>query len=60
MNEVLELTILRGDRVQLVDIEFTKLFNVNGSSVSIGSVVELWIVLVNFGLLGVVESVSVV
>ncbi len=33
MNETLELTLLSGDCVKLVDVEFTETFDVDGSTV---------------------------
>ena len=54
-----ELTILRGNGVKLVDVEFTELFNVNRSTVFISPMIELGVILVDFFLLWVVESVTV-
>lgn len=58
MHEVLQLSVLRGQRVKLVDVELAELFDVDRSTVLVGTVVELWVVLVDFFLFGVVESVA--
>ena len=57
MHEMPELSFLCRQSVEFLDVEFAKLFNVDGSTVSVGSVVELGIVLVDIGLFGVVEPV---
>lgn len=52
-----DLAVLGGDLVQCVDIELAELLNVDWSAVLVGLVVELGVVLVDLGCLGVVEAV---
>ncbi len=52
------MSILRCDGVQLVDVEFTELFDVDWSTCFVGLVVELGIVLVDFVVFWVVEAVA--
>jgi hypothetical protein len=58
VHEVVQLPVLSRQSVQLVDVELAELFNVHGPALFVGLVVELGIVLVDFGLFGVVEAVS--
>ena len=48
---------MRRERVELVDVELAELLNVYRPPVLVGAVVELRVVLVDLGLLGVVEAV---
>lgn len=56
--QVLKLTILGSKCVQLVVVEFTELFDVDWSALSVGFVVELGIVLVDLGSFMIVISVT--
>ena len=56
---MVQLSVLRGQSVELADIEFTELLNVDRSAFLVGFVVVLGVVLVDLGLLGVAESVAV-
>ena len=58
MDQMLQLSILCRQSVQLVDVEFAKLFDVQGSSVSVRHVVELGVVLVHLGLFGIIKPIS--
>ena len=58
MNEMLQLSLLGGQSVQLVDVEFTELLNVDRSTILVGTVIELGVVLVDLGLFRVVESIA--
>jgi len=58
MNEMFELPLLGGERVELVDVEFAKLLNVDGSTFFVLAMVELGVVFVDFTLFGVVEAVA--
>ena len=58
MDEMLDLSFLRGQRVELVDVELSQLLDVDRSSVPILTVVELGIVFVHFALFGIVETVT--
>lgn len=58
MNEMFELPLLGGERVELVDVEFAKLLNVDGSTFFVLAMVKLGVVFVDFTLFGVVEAVA--
>ena len=53
------MSVLRGQSVELADVEFTELLDVDRSAFLVGFVVVLGVVLVDLGLLGVVKSVAV-
>jgi hypothetical protein len=59
INEVFQLPILGSERVELVNVEFPELFDVDGSTGFVGSVVELGIVFVDGGTFWVVVAVAV-
>jgi len=58
MDEMVDLSILGGERVELVDVEFAELFDVDGTAVTVLTMVELRVVLVDVALFGVVVAVA--
>ncbi len=59
MDQVPELSLLGGEGVELVDVELAELFDVDRTTISVLSVVELGVISCHFALFGVVEAVSV-
>lgn len=55
---MLELTLLCRQRIELVVVELAELLNVDGSTLFVGFVVELGVVLVDLGSLVVVVAVA--
>lgn len=57
-NQPLQLSVLRCDGIEFVDIELAELFNIYRSAVIVGFMVELRVVLDHLTLFGVVEAIA--